>query len=128
MASAHGPISTSQRVSLALKGDSPPMGRMRRGTYPPFGRLWHGGVMNVPEPVDLSLADGRTLEIYVAGPADGLPLVYHNGSPSSGRPYAPFVDLAAERGLRLITYSRAGYSRSTRNPGRSAADAAGDLP
>ena len=83
--------------------------------------------MNEYDPVDLPLADGRTLEIYVTGPEDGTPLIHHNGSPSSGLPYIPFVDLAAERGLRLVNYSRAGYSRSTRSPGRSVADVAGDV-
>jgi pimeloyl-ACP methyl ester carboxylesterase len=83
--------------------------------------------MNDYDPVDLPLADGRTLEIYVTGPGDGIPLIHHNGSPSSGRPHTPFVDLAADRGLRLVTYSRAGYSRSTRSPGRSVADVADDV-
>jgi pimeloyl-ACP methyl ester carboxylesterase len=79
------------------------------------------------EPINLPLADGRTLEIYVEGPEDGIPLVHHNGTPSSGLPYAPFIELAAQRGLRLVNYSRAGYSGSSRKAGRSVADVAADV-
>jgi pimeloyl-ACP methyl ester carboxylesterase len=79
------------------------------------------------EPTNLQLADGRTLEIYVDGPVDGIPLVHHNGTPSSGLPYAPFIALAAERGLRLVNYSRAGYAGSSRKAGRSIADVAADV-
>jgi len=79
------------------------------------------------EQVTLALADGRSLEVFVGGAEDGIPLVYHNGSPSSGRPYGPFLDLARERGVRMVTYSRAGYSESVRRPGRSVADVVGDV-
>jgi pimeloyl-ACP methyl ester carboxylesterase len=74
----------------------------------------------------LRLADGRSLEVSVAGDG-GTPLVYHNGTPSSGRPYEPFVAAAAARGLRLVSYSRPGYASSTRQPGRSVADCAADV-
>ena len=90
--------------------------------------MWHrSGVSGNYEQINLALSGGRVLETFVGGAEDGLPVVYHNGSPSSGRPYGPFLDLAAERGLRLVTYSRAGYSSSTRNPGRSVGDIAGDV-
>ncbi len=77
--------------------------------------------------LELALADGRTLEVHVDGMPGGVPLVFHGGTPSSAVPYAPFVRLATERGLRLVTYARAGYSRSTRNPGRSVASVASDV-
>jgi pimeloyl-ACP methyl ester carboxylesterase len=89
--------------------------------------VWHRDVMSAYEQVDLPLRDGRTLEFFVGGPADGIPVVYHNGSPSSGRPYGPFLDLAEERGLRLVTYSRAGYSSSTRKADRSVANVVDDV-
>jgi pimeloyl-ACP methyl ester carboxylesterase len=41
--------------------------------------------------------------------------------------FGPFVDAAAERGLRLVTYSRPGYGSSTRHEGRSVADCAADV-
>src|SRR5688572_15146248 len=50
-----------------------------------------------------------------------LPLLFHNGTPSSGQLYDPFVQAASQRGLRMVSFSRAGYGDSTRNPGRSVA-------
>jgi pimeloyl-ACP methyl ester carboxylesterase len=75
-----------------------------------------------------SVADGRrTLDVYVDGPDTGTPLVFHNGTPSSGKLYAPMVDAAAARSLRMVGFSRAGYGDSTPNPGRSVADVAQDV-
>jgi pimeloyl-ACP methyl ester carboxylesterase len=70
--------------------------------------------------------DGRTLDAFVAGPEDGVALLFHNGTPSSGQLYGPFVETAAGRGVRMISFSRPGYGESTRNPGRSVADVAVD--
>src|SRR4051812_19407470 len=58
--------------------------------------------------------DGRDLEVLVTGPADGLPLVFHHGTPQAAVPFGILERPAAERGLRTITYSRPGYGRSTR--------------
>ena len=66
--------------------------------------------------------DGRTLDVYVGGPQGAVPLLFHNGTPSSGQLYAPFVEAASQRGLRMVSFSRAGYGNSTRNRGRSIAD------
>jgi pimeloyl-ACP methyl ester carboxylesterase len=71
--------------------------------------------------------DGRTLDVRVQGPEDGTAFVFQHGTPMSAVTFAPFVDLAAERGLRTVTYSRPGYGGSTRHEGRSVADAAGDV-
>lgn len=89
--------------------------------------MWHRDDVSPFERIDLPLPDGRSLEVFVGGGADGVPVVYHNGSPSSGRPYQPFVDLAEARGLRMVTYARPGYSRSSRNQGRSVASVVGDI-
>lgn len=70
--------------------------------------------------------DGRTLDVYAAGPKGAIPLLFHNGTPSTGQLYAPFVEAAAQRGLRMVSFSRAGYADSTRKPGRSVADVAAD--
>jgi pimeloyl-ACP methyl ester carboxylesterase len=70
--------------------------------------------------------DGRVLDVVVSGPDDGLPLVFHVGTPMSKVQFAPFADAAAARGLRMVTYSRPGYGTSTRQLGRSVADAARD--
>jgi pimeloyl-ACP methyl ester carboxylesterase len=72
--------------------------------------------------LQVRVPDGRALDVYVAGPDGGVPLLFHNGTPSSGQLYAPFVEAASQRGLRMVSFSRAGYGGSTRNAGRSVAD------
>jgi pimeloyl-ACP methyl ester carboxylesterase len=69
----------------------------------------------------------RTLDVCVDGPEGAVPLLFHNGTPSSGRLYGPFVEAAAQRDLRMVSFSRAGYGNSTRNPGRSIADVVPDV-
>ncbi|MGH2597482.1 MAG: alpha/beta fold hydrolase [Actinomycetota bacterium] len=81
--------------------------------------------MDVSE-FSLALDDGRSLDVHVMGSPDGVPLVAHHGTPSSGLPFPPYADVAAARGVRLVTYSRPGYAGSTRDAGRSVADCAGD--
>jgi pimeloyl-ACP methyl ester carboxylesterase len=71
--------------------------------------------------------DDRVLEVLAVGPPDGLPLVFHHGTPGGVAVYDPMVDAAAERGLRTILYGRPGYGNSTPQPGRTVADAAGDV-
>lgn len=78
-------------------------------------------------PAPFTLPDGRRLDLYVEGPSDGIPLVFHHGTPSAGIPYGPFVDAAGERGLRWVSYSRPGYGESDRNEGRSVADCVADV-
>lgn len=75
----------------------------------------------------LDLPDGRVLELAVTGPADGPVLVLHHGTPGSLVRSRVVEDAAHRRGLRLVTFNRAGYGGSTRKPGRSVADAAADL-
>jgi pimeloyl-ACP methyl ester carboxylesterase len=73
------------------------------------------------------LSDGRTLDVYADAPNRAVPLVFHNGTPSSGQLYAPFVDEASQRGLQMVSFSRAGYGDSTRKPGRRVRDAVPDV-
>lgn len=75
----------------------------------------------------LTLPDGRRLDLYLSGPDDGTPLVFHHGSPSSGIPDPPFVSTVAERGLRYVGFSRPGYGSSSRRAGRSVADVTQDV-
>ena len=70
--------------------------------------------------------DGRSLDLYLAGPPDGDVLLFQSGTPSVPLPYQPAVDLMAERGLRYVAFSRAGYGSSTRRPDRSVADVVDD--
>jgi pimeloyl-ACP methyl ester carboxylesterase len=75
----------------------------------------------------LDLADGRVLDLWTSGPEDGLPLLFHFGTPGSGRPFRAFQRAADAAGLRLVSYSRPGYGRSSRRPGRTVADVADDM-
>jgi pimeloyl-ACP methyl ester carboxylesterase len=78
-------------------------------------------------PTPVATPDGRRLDVYLAGPAEGIPVLFIFGTPSSGLPSAEVVDTFAARGLRHISFSRAGYSGSTRMPGRSVADVVPDV-
>lgn len=74
----------------------------------------------------LTLPDGRVLETWVSGPADGLPLVVHHGTPSAGEPSRALRRAAEERGLRVVGFSRPGYGTSTRLPARAVVDVVQD--
>lgn len=76
-------------------------------------------------PLLLDAPDGRVLEVRVAGPEDGLPLVHHHGTPQAAWPFPILEDAAAAHGLRTITYSRPGYGAST--PRAAAATIADDV-
>ncbi len=75
----------------------------------------------------LATPDGRHLEVLTVGPADGLVLVFHNGTPAGLATYPPMSAAAAVRGLRTVMYARPGYGDSTPRPGRRIADAAADV-
>ncbi len=77
----------------------------------------------MPTTHELDLPDGRTLEVHEIGDPGGLAIISHHGSPASGLPYERW----ATPGIRLITYDRAGYGGSTRNPGRDIAAIASDI-
>ena len=70
--------------------------------------------------------DGRALEAVEEGDPDGTLVVFHHGSPGAAVPFEPFDRAAAERGIRLVTISRAGFGESSRDEGRSVASAAAD--
>ncbi|GAB7052350.1 alpha/beta hydrolase [Catenuloplanes indicus JCM 9534] len=75
----------------------------------------------------MSTRDGRRLDVVVTGPAGGVPLVFHHGTPGAARPFGFLERAVHERGLRLVTFSRAGYGGSTRAPGRAVVDVAADV-
>jgi pimeloyl-ACP methyl ester carboxylesterase len=79
------------------------------------------------EELTVTLRDGRDLAVAVSGPPDGVPLLYHHGTPGCLLQPAASQAECASRGLRYVTYSRAGAQGSTRNPGRTVADVAADM-
>jgi pimeloyl-ACP methyl ester carboxylesterase len=74
----------------------------------------------------ITLPDGGTADLLIAGPPDGLPLVLHEGTPVGLVLYAPTIRAAQARGLRVIQAARPGYEGSTPRPGRRVADVAAD--
>lgn len=81
--------------------------------------------MSVAE-TSVEVGGGRTLIVYDTGDPGGAPILFHHGTPSSGAPFAEHVRLAEEQGVRFVSYDRAGYAGSTRDPGRDIAAIAGD--
>jgi pimeloyl-ACP methyl ester carboxylesterase len=79
-----------------------------------------------PDPSGVELPDGRRIDVRVSGPEDGFPLVFHHGTPGAGTPIRALERAAHDRGLRLVTISRPGYGRSTRQEGRRVVDVARD--
>ncbi|CAM5357276.1 MULTISPECIES: alpha/beta fold hydrolase [Streptomyces] len=75
----------------------------------------------------ISLRDGRRLDVRVSGPEDGVPLVFHHGTPSAVPPVRAIERAAHAQGLRHVSFSRAGYGGSTRLPGRDVAAVAADV-
>jgi pimeloyl-ACP methyl ester carboxylesterase len=75
----------------------------------------------------IAMPDGRSIEVLIAGPPDGLPLVLHEGTPVGLVLYSPTVQAAGERGLRTILTARPGYEASTPRPGRRVVDVAADI-
>lgn len=73
------------------------------------------------------LEDGRLLDVRISGPSDGLPLVFHHGTPGAGTPIRVLERAAHARGFRVVSPSRPGYGNSSRNPGRSVADVVPDV-
>lgn len=80
----------------------------------------------MPAPEQLTLADGRVLDVRVSGPADGMPLVFHHGTPGSRTAFRGIERAAHARGLRVVTTSRPGYGGSTRLAGRAVVDVVSD--
>jgi len=77
--------------------------------------------------LDVTLRDGRTLHVYDEGDPQGVAVVAHHGTPSSGRLHNSHIEDAGARGIRLIGYDRAGYGASSARPGRSIGDVAADV-
>ncbi|MBU2668611.1 alpha/beta hydrolase [Actinoplanes bogorensis] len=82
--------------------------------------------MTLPTTDELATPDGRVLRYCLYGPADGVPVIFHSGSPSCRWKRPDLIGVMERSRLRLLVYDRPGYGGSTRQPGRSVADAAAD--
>jgi pimeloyl-ACP methyl ester carboxylesterase len=72
------------------------------------------------------LPDGRNIDYLVSGAQDGFPLVFIHGTPGSYRADPALAAICEKKGVKLITYSRAGYGGSSRNRGRRVVDSVAD--
>ena len=80
------------------------------------------------EMLEIRLPDGRMVRAHDSGPDDppAPVVVWHHGSPQSGRLLQPLLDAATPRRMRLVAIARPGYGGSTRRPGRDVASIAVD--
>ena len=67
----------------------------------------------------LKLKDGRELEIQDNGINSESAIIFHHGTPGHVSTWSEWLEAAAISGIRALSYSRAGYGTSDRNPGRS---------
>ena len=74
----------------------------------------------------MQLPDGRLFDYSAAGDPDAELVVFCVGTPSAVVDFPYVAEAAAARGLRSVICSRPGYGGSTRNEGRTVADAAAD--
>jgi len=65
------------------------------------------------------LKDGRELEILDNGINSDTAIIFHHGTPGHASSWTEWLESAANAGIRALSYSRAGYGTSDRNPGRS---------
>jgi pimeloyl-ACP methyl ester carboxylesterase len=79
------------------------------------------------ERFSIKAADGRSVEVIAAPAADGLPLVFHAGTPAGLVPYEPLFEVAERHDLRCVLYARPGYGNSDPLPGRRVSHAAADV-
>src|SRR6478609_2741818 len=64
----------------------------------------------------VTTADGRTLEVLVAGNPGGYPWLWVPGTPSAAVDYPRLDDMATRLDLRLVSWSRPGYGDSSARP------------
>lgn len=83
--------------------------------------------MNASQPHSLTLPDGRRVRFFDTGATDGPAVVWQHGTPQTGAVIEPVAAAAAAHGLRVISCARPGYPGSDPVPGRTVADAAGDV-
>jgi pimeloyl-ACP methyl ester carboxylesterase len=69
----------------------------------------------------------RALAVDCVGAPDGIPVFLLHGTPGSRVGPRPRASVLYRLGIKLISYDRPGYGKSTRHPGRSVADAAYDV-
>lgn len=75
----------------------------------------------------LTTRDGRTLEYGTVGNPEGKTVVFHHGTPGSLFTLMQYQEIVELGGFFAISYSRAGYGKSSRNQGRAISDVVSDI-
>jgi pimeloyl-ACP methyl ester carboxylesterase len=75
----------------------------------------------------VATGDGRELCVEQTGDLSGRVVLVHWGTPNSRHHYGPAASWAASEGIRLVSYDRPGYGRSSSQPGRTVADCVPDV-
>lgn len=73
------------------------------------------------------LPDGRNFDYQISGASDGFPLLFVHGTPGAAIPVPSLEVACSKKGLKLVTFSRAGYGGSTRKKGKTIIDDVADI-
>lgn len=82
---------------------------------------------DAPATYEVLTENGRLLRYCLYGPVDGVPVVFHSGSPSTRWKRPDIIQATEESDVRLLVHDRPGYGGSTRQPGRTVADVVADV-
>lgn len=74
-----------------------------------------------------TLADGRKVELLVAGTPQAMALVFHHGTPGATSTWEAWLSEVENQGGFAFSYSRPGYGQSDRHEGRTIIDNASDI-
>ena len=75
----------------------------------------------------VTLRDGRTLELQIAGVPQSSAIVFHHGTPGASNTWTSWLTEVERQGGYAFSYSRPGYGQSDRHEGRTVADNAKDI-
>ncbi len=76
---------------------------------------------------ELTLPDGRHVEVLIAGKKSSDAIVFHHGTPGSAQTWKHWLPAAESEGAYAISFSRPGYGLSARHKGRRVIDNSLDL-
>lgn len=76
---------------------------------------------------NFELSDSRKLELLDNYVSSTDAIIFHHGTPGDVTTWSTWVDLCESKGIRAISYSRAGYGLSDRNKNRIVSDVNKDI-
>lgn len=76
---------------------------------------------------NFELSDSRKLELLDNYVDSSNAIIFHHGTPGDVTTWSTWVDLCESKGIRAISYSRAGYGFSERNKNRAVSDINNDI-